>query len=277
MTYPHIGNTGVNAEDVGVAPALGGGLRGPRGLAGGVLLAGDGDARRLPPARTGSSASRGSTPAPSTRHLRDRGAQEGVLSTERPRPGRLVVAKAQASPGLVGRDLVKEVTCPAPYAWTESVWRLGEGYTRARRPAPLPRGRLRLRHQAEHPAPAGRQRLPGHRGAGLHLRRRGAGAGARRGLPGRTAPATPRACRTCARVVRRLVGAAADRSGSASATRSWRWRSAARTFKLQFGHHGANHPVKDLDTGRVEITVPEPRLRGGPGLAAAAAGSRSPT
>ena len=57
-----------------------------------------------------------------TRHLRDHGAQEGVISTGDIDP-RAAVAKAKAAPGLLGRDLVKEVTCVAPYQWGESVWR----------------------------------------------------------------------------------------------------------------------------------------------------------
>src|SRR4029453_7007383 len=67
----------------------------------------------------------------------DRGAQEGVIATGDVDP-QAVVAKAKASPGSVGRDLVKEVTCPAPYAWGESVWRLGEGH------APAPPARFHV-------------------------------------------------------------------------------------------------------------------------------------
>ncbi len=97
------------------------------------LVAGDGDARRLPPGARdrrdpGDRHPRPHPPSPGPRGPggRDRHRATSIR-------GRLV-ATAQASPGLVGRDLVKEVTCPAPYAWGESVWRLGEGFTCPRRP-----------------------------------------------------------------------------------------------------------------------------------------------
>ena len=64
------------------------------------------------------------------RRLRDHGAQEAVLST-RDLDRDSLVAKAKASPGLVGRDLVREVTCTSPYDWTESTWDLGKGYRSA--------------------------------------------------------------------------------------------------------------------------------------------------
>src|SRR5581483_7696761 len=67
------------------------------------------------------------------RHLRDHGAQQGVISTTDPDVQRLI-AKAKAAPSLVGRDLVKEVTCSQPYDWNQGRWELGKGYG-VRRPA----------------------------------------------------------------------------------------------------------------------------------------------
>src|SRR3989442_5858914 len=61
------------------------------------------------------------------RHLRDHGAQQGVISTVDLDPQRLV-AKAKAAPSLVGRDLVQEVTCAQPYDWRQGRWELGKGY-----------------------------------------------------------------------------------------------------------------------------------------------------
>src|SRR5262249_4419655 len=72
-----------------------------------------------------------------TRHLRDRGAQEGIISTVDLDPERLV-ARARAVPGLVGRDLVSEVTVDRPHGWDEGAWDLARGYVR---PAP-PRFRV---------------------------------------------------------------------------------------------------------------------------------------
>ena len=62
-----------------------------------------------------------------TRHIRDHGAQEGVISTIDLEPERLTV-KAKASPGLIGRDLVKEVCCETPFTWTEGAWEWPRGY-----------------------------------------------------------------------------------------------------------------------------------------------------
>ena len=187
-----------------------------------------------------------------TRHLRDHGAQEGVIATGDVDP-RAVVAKAKASPGLLGRDLVKEVTCPAPYAWGESVWRLGEG-SRARAARALPRGRVRLGDQAEHPPPADGGGLPGHRGAGLHVGGRGARQLAPDGLFLANGPGDPEGVPYLIESVRRLVGEGLPTFGICLGQQILALALGARTFKLPFGHHGANHPVKDLDTGRVEIT-----------------------
>src|SRR5713101_7097794 len=63
-----------------------------------------------------------------TRHLRDHGAQEGIISTEDADTGR-VVERARALPGLVGQDLVGEVTVDAPYGWSEGEWNIAKGYT----------------------------------------------------------------------------------------------------------------------------------------------------
>ena len=61
------------------------------------------------------------------RHLRDHGSQEAIISTSESDPNALV-AKAKASPGLVGRDLVRNVTCANPYDWNEGMWDLEKGY-----------------------------------------------------------------------------------------------------------------------------------------------------
>ena len=129
MTYPEIGNVGVNREDVeSRRPYVRGFVvreyreapsswRAEERL--GAYLAGHG----IP-------AIEGIDTRALVRHIRDVGAQEAVLSSVDLDPKRLV-RKAKESPGLVGRDLVKEVTCAEPYDWNEGPWRLGRGYTRA--------------------------------------------------------------------------------------------------------------------------------------------------
>ena len=119
-----------------------------------------------------------------TRALRTHGAQNGCITTFA--AGTRVAAsdideaveRARAAPSMAGLDLAKVVSVNEPYGWTETEWRLGAGYGRGRR-EPLPRGGVRLRRQAQHPAHARQPRLPRHRGAGADQRRRRAGAQAR--------------------------------------------------------------------------------------------------
>ena len=155
MTYPMIGNYGVNDEDVESrrpwvngfivkeASAVASNFRADAGLdeylrRHGIVGIQDIDTRAL------------------TRHLRDHGAQDGIISSVATDPGPLV-ERARALPGLVGRDLVAEVTVDAPYGWSEGAWDLARGYG-APPPAAVQRRRVRLRHQAQHPAPAPRGR-----------------------------------------------------------------------------------------------------------------------
>ena len=126
MTYPQIGNYGINAEDVeSDRPFLSGfivkeacpfpsNFRSEMSLNDylkekGVVGIEGIDTRAL------------------VRHIRTVGAQVGVLSSQDP-DSQALVEKARKSPGLLGRDLVREVTCAAPYGWTEGVWQLGSGY-----------------------------------------------------------------------------------------------------------------------------------------------------
>src|SRR5262245_33825095 len=129
MTYPEIGNVGVNREDV----------ESRRPYVRGFVVR---EWREAPSSwraeeSLGAYLARHDIPGIEgidtralVRHLRDHGSQEAVLSSVDLDPKRLV-AKAKASPGLVGRDLVREVTCEAPYDWTQGPWQLGRGYATA--------------------------------------------------------------------------------------------------------------------------------------------------
>src|SRR5262249_6842341 len=129
MTYPEIGNVGVNREDV----------ESRRPFVRGFVVR---EYRDVPSswraeeslgayvARHGIRGIEGIDTRALVRHLRDHGSQEAVLSSADLDADRLV-AKATAAPGLVGRDLVREVTCAAPYDWTQGPWRLGRGYITA--------------------------------------------------------------------------------------------------------------------------------------------------
>ena len=177
------------------------------------------------------------------RRLRERGALRGVVTSERSDVAALTAELADF-PLMTGRALVDEVTTAAAY---EVPAGCGDGA------APPPRG-LRLRRQVEHPALAGAARRAPDRAAGPHpgqrlpgARRRRRGAVERPGRPGAAHRDHRQRCASCSRRTRRC-------SASASATSCSAWRSAAQTFKLKFGHHGGNQPVRDVATGKVAIT-----------------------
>jgi len=257
MTYPEIGNVGVNREDVeSRRPYVRGFVvreyreapsswRAEERL--GAYLAGHG----IP-------AIEGIDTRALVRHIRDVGAQEAVLSSVDLDPKRLV-RKAKESPGLVGRDLVKEVTCAEPYDWNEGPWRLGRGYTTAEEAA------------------AGHGREPRFVvaydfGIKFNILRNLVGTGCRvRVVPATTpardvlglhpdgvflsnGPGDPDAVGGVREIVAELLGRVPV-FGICLGHQIMGLALGGRTFKLKFGHHGGNQPVKDLTTGKVEITA----------------------
>jgi carbamoyl-phosphate synthase small subunit len=188
------------------------------------------------------------------RHLRTTGAQEAVLSSINFNADELV-AKAKASPGLIGRDLVKEVTCSAPYDWDLADWTITSGYQRPTsaelRDAPLI---VALDY-----------------GIKRNILRRLVGTGFRvKVMPARSTadqvlelnpdgvflsngPADPAAVRYAHQTVRSLLGRKPI-FGICLGHQILGLALGGETYKLTFGHHGANHPVIDLRTSRVEIT-----------------------
>ena len=251
LTYPHIGNTGVNAEDeesgavhaaglvVRDVPPLMSNWRAERTLteylaANGVVAISDIDTRKL------------------TRLLREKGAQNGCLMAgEVSEPEAL--AGARAFPGLAGMDLAKAVTTGTPYEWTEGAWSLGRGFRR---------GATEKNHVVAYDYGIKRNilRLLVERGARVTvvpaqmpanevLRLRPDGIFLSNG------PGDPEPCGYAIESIGQILDATAvPVFGICLGHQLMALASGAKTLKMKFGHHGANHPVKDLDTGAVVIT-----------------------
>ena len=266
LTYPHIGNVGVNAEDVGIAAHLRRGPRDPRPAARSRRTgAATGDLVDVPRAQRTSSASPTSTRA-SSRACCARRARRTAASS--PAAALDDAAEADAASRARARrrrwrgsTSRRSCRCAEPYEWTSSTWALGAGYRPMGRAA-LPRRRLRLRRQAQHPAHARRARLPGDRGAGADARARRARDEARRRVPVATVPAIRSRATTRSRRSARSSTPACRCSASASAISCSGLAAGGRTLKMKFGHHGANHPVLDQRHRAGADHQPEPRLRG---------------
>ncbi len=257
LTYPHIGNTGVNVEDVEAAkvhaagliikdlPARRSNFRATLSLGdylrqqGTVAIAGI-DTRRL------------------TRHLRSSGAQNGCITTFAagvaitPADIARAVARAQAAPSMAGLDLARVVTASQPAEWTETEWQLGTGYGQ------LADAKF---HVVAYDFGVKRNilRMLASRGCRLTLvpaQTTAAQALAYQpdGIFLSSGPGDPQPCDYAINATRTLIESGIPTFGICLGHQIMALASGAQTFKMKFGHHGANHPVKDLDSGRVSIT-----------------------
>ncbi len=250
LTYPHVGNTGINAEDVEAdrihaaglvvrdVPRLHSNFRAEQSLPNylksqNIVAIADIDTRRL------------------TRILREKGAQSGCIMAGAVDEAKALEA-AHAFPGLAGMDLAKVVSAPASYEWTETEWKLGRGYGRQTEPrfhvVAYDYGVKRniLRMLAERgcrltvlPATATADEAMALKPDGIFLS---------------NGPGDPEPCEYAIRAIETLVAAKIPTFGICLGHQLLALASGARTVKMKFGHHGANHPVKDLDSGRVAIT-----------------------
>ena len=257
LTYPHIGNYGVNPEDVEASGVHAAGLvirDLPRRSSNfrqshtldqylqqhGTVAIAEVDTRRL------------------TRHLRSTGAQNGCIVTFPAGQSvssadlELAVARARTVPSMAGLDLAQEVTVRRSYEWTQTEWALGTGY------GVLTEPRFHV--------------VAYDFGIKFNILRMLASRGCRvTVVPARTlaadvqalqpdgvflsnGPGDPQPCDYAIEAAARLIDAGVPTFGICLGHQIMALASGARTFKMKFGHHGANHPVKDLDTGRVSIT-----------------------
>ncbi len=261
LTYPQIGNTGTNAEDVeSSAPAVAGlvirqlprlasSWRQAASLqeylaAAGIAGITEVDTRRL------------------TRLIRDKGAMAGCLAAADISEAE-AVRRAREFPGLEGMDLARAVTCAAPYEWSETTWRLGEGYAAASAP-----GQVAVASEdAERP-----HVLAYDFGVKRNILRILTSHGCRVTVVPATTPADealalrpdgvflsngpgdPAPCDYAIAAIRQFLEAETPLFGICLGHQLLALASGARTVKMPHGHHGANHPVQDLETGEVFIT-----------------------
>ena len=250
MTYPMIGNYGVNEEDVeSRRPWVNGFIVKEASLVASNFRAGASLDAYL--ARHGIVGIQDIDTRALTRHLRDHGAQDGIVSSVETDPGGLL-ERARALPGLVGRDLVAEVTADAPYTWSEGGWELSRGYV-----APPP-ARLRV---VAYDCGIKFNILRQLRTIGCDVTVVPAATSAADVLAARpdgvflsNGPGDPEGVPYLIESVRGLLGRVPI-FGICLGHQILGLAAGGRTYKLSFGHHGANHPVKDLATGKVEITA----------------------
>jgi carbamoyl-phosphate synthase small subunit len=257
LTYPHIGNYGVNPEDVEAdrvhaagliiksLPLAASNFRSTQTLseylqASGTVAIAHIDTRAL------------------TRRLRTFGAQNGAIVALA--AGQSVtqaviddaIARAKAAPPMAGLDLARVVSTRQSHEWAQTEWRLGDGYGQQNTPRfhvvayDFGVKKNILRMLAERgcrvtvvPAQTAAQEVLQHQPDGVFFS---------------NGPGDPEPCSYAIEAARTIMDRGLPTFGICLGHQIMALASGAKTFKMKFGHHGANHPVKDLDTGRVSIT-----------------------
>ncbi|MCB6182258.1 glutamine-hydrolyzing carbamoyl-phosphate synthase small subunit [Leeia sp. TBRC 13508] len=250
LTYPHIGNVGVNSEDAEAGGVYASGLvirdlpllvsnwRSEMSLPDylkqhNVVAIADIDTRKL------------------TRILREKGAQNGVVMAGHIDEQK-AVELAKAAPSMAGQDLAKVVTTKAAYEWTQGEWRLGEGFVESSdKPYHVvafdygvKRNILRmLAHRGCKvtvlPATATAEEALSYQPDGVFLS---------------NGPGDPEPCDYAIKAIQTILTTGVPVFGICLGHQLLGLASGAKTVKMKFGHHGANHPVQDLDSKQVLIT-----------------------
>ena len=257
LTYPHIGSYGTNGEDVESARVFAAGLvvrdvPGRESNFRSTASLGDYLRREKTVAIAGIDTRR------LTRLLRSGGAQNGcIIALERgeeatPAVVEKAVAAARAAPSMSGLDLARVVSVREPYEWKETTWALGRGFgelAEARRHVVAYDFGVKfniLRMIAARgcrvtvvPAEAPVEDVLARKPDGVFLA---------------NGPGDPEPCSYAIAATRELIARDVPTFGICLGHQIMALAAGARTYKMKFGHHGANHPVKDLDSGRVSIT-----------------------
>ncbi len=256
LTYPHIGNTGTNEEDLesqSVAcaglivrdlPRLANNWRKSQSLSAylqeqSVVAIADIDTRRL------------------TRLLREKGAMGGCILTGEGLTAEKAITKAQSFPGIKGLDLAKEVTTAKAYTWEQAKWSLGSGYAVAGDQEPtndrftvvaydfgVKHNILRILtelgcHVTVVPATTTAEEVLAYKPDGIFLS---------------NGPGDPEPCDYAITAIEQLLKTGVPIFGICLGHQLLALASGASTEKMKFGHHGANHPVQDLSSKAVMIT-----------------------
>jgi carbamoyl-phosphate synthase small subunit len=251
LTHPHIGNTGVNDEDAESARVYAEGLivRDVPRLHSSFRATGDLSRYLQKSSKVGIA---DIDTRKLTRILREKGAQSGCLMAGDVDAVQ-ALEKAKAFPGLAGMDLAKVVTTDKPYEWREGRWHLGTGYRKVEKAdfhvVACDYGIKRniLRMLAERGARV--TVVPAQLPAREILRMKPDGVFLSNG------PGDPEPCDYAIEAIGEILDATRlPVFGICLGHQLLGLASGAKTMKMKFGHHGANHPVKDLETGRVVIT-----------------------
>ncbi|TAN65461.1 MAG: carbamoyl-phosphate synthase small subunit [Methylobacter sp.] len=251
LTYPHIGNIGTTREDdestdvfvsglvIRDLPLLASNWRSEKTLQqylldNNVVAIADVDTRKL------------------TRLLRDKGAQRGCIMAGESVDLDIAKKAIEGFPGLKGMDLAKEVTAARPYEWTENIWHLQNGHTQAEN---------LTKHVVAYDFGVKRNilRLLANRGCRVTV------------VPATTpaetvlsmnpdgvflsnGPGDPEPCTYAIEAIKKILEKKIPVFGICLGHQLLALASGAKTEKMKFGHHGANHPVQEIATGRVMIS-----------------------